>query len=309
MNSIHHVTAMSGKASRNLDFYTRVLGMRFVKKTVNFDDPGTYHLYYGDEAGHPGTILTYFPWENSAPGVRGVGEAEETWLRIPQASLGFWFHRLIEQNVVHEAISEQFGRKLIRFQDPDGMKFALVATPEAELEEAWTVPGIDEANTIRGVDSVVLRLQEAAPTSRVLTEIFGFQSVASEQGLDRFEIPGYTGPGGAMILHATGDSAKGRLGQGSVHHVAFRAKDDAEQAMLGDRLERELGIHSTPQRDRDYFRSIYFHEPGGVLFEIATDEPGFAVDEPADQLGTSLKLPKQLEPRREALEKVLPSLA
>ncbi len=308
MNAIHHVTAMSGKATRNLDFYSRVLGMRFVKKTVNFDDPGTYHFYFGDGSGNPGSIVTFFPWERATQGVRGVGEIEETWLRIPQSALGFWAHRFIELGVQHESITEQFGRKVLRFEDPDGMKFALVTTPGAETEEAWEVSGIEARNAIRGVDSVTLTVQDSGPTASILTDVFGFNLAGSEGGIERYTVSEGSGVGEAVQLHPVGTAEAGRLGRGSVHHVAFRAKSDAEQAELVEKLSKQFGIQTTPQKDRDYFRSVYFREPGGVLFEIATDDPGFAVDEPFEDLGTSLKLPKFLEPRRAAIEGMLPAL-
>jgi glyoxalase family protein len=302
---IHHVTAIAGEPRRNLDFYTRTLGLRLVKKTVNFDDPGTYHLYFGDEAGHPGTILTFFPWSHSAPGRIGIGETQETVFRVPETALGFWMQRLIGHGVKHEAPKKRFGETVLAFQDPDGMRLALAALPGIEGEGAWKSDVPEEA-AIRGFHGVNLLLADAAPTAEILTEVLGFREAGRDGSLIRCKVAG-NGPGQIVDLHAAGDFLPGRLGKGSVHHVAFRAKDDAEQAEIAKML-LDRGLAPTEQMDRNYFRSIYFREPGGVLFEIATDEPGFAVDEPADALGEALKLPPFLEKRRAALEAVLPAL-
>ena len=305
MPGIHHVTAISGAAERNLDFYTRVLGLRLVKKTVNFDDPGTYHLYYGDEQGTPGTILTFFPWAHAAPGRLGVGETQETAFRVPAASLGFWTYRFIEKGVEHGGLEKRFADTTLPFIDGDGMRFALVGVPGTENEPGWSGGGIPAEHAIRGFHGVTLLLRDAAPTARVLTDVLGFTKTGVEGALTRYA-SGDT-HGGHIHLRAAGDFPRGRLGRGSVHHVAFRAADDAAQAAMADAAVK-LGLHVTEQKDRNYFRSIYFREPGGVLFEIATDDPGFAVDEPAESLGRSLKLPPFLEPRRAELVAKLPSL-
>ncbi len=302
---IHHVTAIAGEARRNLDFYTRTLGLRLVKKTVNFDDPGTYHFYFGDEAGHPGTILTFFPWAHSAPGRIGIGETQETMFRVPEAALGFWTQRFIEHGVHHDLPKKRFGETVLTFQDPDGMRLALAALPGIGGEAAGRSDVPAEA-AIRGFHGVNLLVADAAPTAAILTEVLGFREAGRDGSLVRYKAAG-EGPGKVVDLHAAGDFLRGRLGKGSVHHVAFRARDDAEQVAIAAVL-KERGIVPTEQKDRNYFRSIYFNEPGGVLFEIATDEPGFAVDEPADHLGEALKLPPFLETRRAALEKMLPEL-
>jgi glyoxalase family protein len=250
-HGLHHVTAIAGAARRNFDFYTRILGLRFVKKTVNFDDPGTYHFYYGDETGRPGTILTFFPWEHVVPGRVGVGQTSETAFRVPAASLGYWTHRFVEKGVPHENLEKRFGESVLVFKDPDGLRLSLVGVAGAETEPGWSGGDIPSEHAI---------------------------------------LPG-------------------SMGGGSVHHVAFRAVDDAAQAAMARRLIENHGIRPTEQRDRNYFRSVYFREPGGVLFEIATDDPGFAVDESAANLGRDLKLPKFLESRRQQIEAVLPELA
>jgi glyoxalase family protein len=303
MSGIHHVTAISGAAERNLDFYTRVLGLRLVKKTVNFDDPGTYHLYYGDTQGQPGTILTFFPWAHAAAGRLGVGETQETAFRVPAASIGYWTHRLVEKGVPH-ALEKRFGETLLTFTDPDGMRFALVGVPGAENEPSWHNGDVPSEHAIRGFHGVTLLLVKADPTAAILA-VLGFREVARDGLLRRYRADAPLG--GHVDIREAGDFLRGRQGRGSVHHVAFRAADDAAQAAMAEKLAA-AGMHVTEQKDRNYFRSVYFREPGGVLFEIATDDPGFAVDEPAESLGTALKLPRFLEPRRAELEAKLPPL-
>ncbi|KLK89795.1 diguanylate cyclase [Microvirga vignae] len=307
-NGIHHVTAIAGPAQRNLDFYTRVLGLRLVKKTVNFDDPGTYHFYYGDEAGQPGTILTFFPWEHAAPGRLGVGETQETVFRVPEGSIGYWTHRLIEKGVPHEAPEKRFGETVVALKDPDGMRLALVAMPGIKNEPGWTDGEIPAEHAIRGFHSASLLVPEAAPTGAILTDVFGFREIAREGSLVRYKA-GDTTLGGIVDLREAGGFLRGRPGAGTVHHIAFRATDDAVQAEMVKKLAENHGIRTTEQKDRDYFRAVYFREPGGLLFEIATDDPGFAVDEPAESLGQALKLPRFLEPNREKIEAVLPKVA
>jgi glyoxalase family protein len=306
MSGIHHVTAISGRADRNLDFHTHVLGLRLVKKTVNFDDPGTYHLYYGDEQGQPGTILTFFPWAHAAAGQLGAGETQETAFRIPAAALGYWTHRLLEKGVTHGASEKRFGDTVLPFTDPDGMRFALVTAPGAEKEKGWSRSDIPAEHAIRGFHGVTLLVHTAAPTVAILTNVLGFREVGRDGGLARYRSDA---PLGAHVdLREAGDFPRGRMGRGSVHHVAFRAADDAAQAAMAKKLMADHKMHPTEQKDRNYFRSIYFREPNGILFEIATDQPGFAVDEPAASLGQSLKLPPFLEPRRAELEGKLPPL-
>ena len=305
MPGIHHVTAISGAPERNLDFYTRVLGLRLVKKTVNFDDPGTYHLYYGDEQGTPGTILTFFPWAHAAQGRLGTGETQETAFRVPAASLGYWTHRFVEKGVAHDAPEKRFGDTVLPFSDGDGMRFALVGVAGAENEHGWSNGEIPAEHAIRGFHGVTLLLGKAAPTAKVLTDVLGFGAAGAEGALTRYRASGAFGA--HVDLREVGDFPRGRLGRGSVHHVAFRAADDAAQAVMAEKAVA-LGLHVTEQKDRNYFRSVYFREPGGVLFEIATDDPGFAVDEPAESLGRTLKLPRFLEPRRAELEARLPPL-
>jgi glyoxalase family protein len=304
MHGIHHVTAISGDARRTLDFYTGTLGLRLVKKTVNFDDPGTYHLYFGDETGRPGTILTFFPWAHVAPGRAGVGQAQETAFRVPQGAIGYWTHRFVEKGVPHDAPEKRFGETVLPFRDPDGMPLALVGTAETG-EAAWS-GGIPAEHAIRGFSGVTLMLDQAEPTGAILIDVLGFAEAGREGPRVRYR--GDAGIGAVVDIRVATGFLPGRMGGGSVHHVAFRAADDAAQAAMAARLSGH-GIRPTEQMDRNYFHSIYFREPGGVLFEIATDDPGFSADEPVASLGEALKLPRFLEPRRREIEAVLPKLA
>jgi len=307
MSGIHHVTAVAGDPLRNFDFYTRDLGLRFVKKTVNFDDPGTYHFYYGDESGRPGTILTFFPWAGAPAGRRGVGETHQTAFRVPRRSLGYWTQRFLEKGIKFEALEKRFGESVLAFSDPDGLALALVGVAGAEDESAWSNGDVPAEHAIRGFHGVMLLLDDAAKTAKVLTDVFGFRQTAREGSVIRFEAPG-DAEGRIVDIYEAKGFLRGSMGRGSVHHIAFRASDDAEQAAMAQKLVSNHGLHPTEQKDRNYFRSIYFREPGGVLFEIATDIPGFAVDEPVASLGRDLKLPTFLEPHRKDIEKVLPEL-
>jgi len=306
MRGIHHVTAIAGNPNVNLDFYTRTLGLRFVKKTVNFDDPGTYHFYFGDEGGAPGTILTFFPWEHAGSGRGGVGLTQATAFRVPASSMGFWTHRLVAAGVRHEALVKRFGESVLELTDPDGMSLALVGIPGADAEPAWSNGDIPLEHAIRGFHGVTLMLEEAGPTGAILTDVLGFREAGQDGAHIRFKAD--SAVGGVVDIRLAKGFLPGRMGRGSVHHVAFRAANDADQAAMARKLIERHALYPTEQRDRQYFRSIYFREPGGILFEIATDEPGFAVDEPLATLGTGLKLPPFLESRRKELEAILPSL-
>ena len=308
MPGIHHVTAIAGDPLKNFDFYTRDLGVRFVKKTVNFDDPSTYHFYYGDETGSPGTILTFFPWAGAQAGRRGVGETHQTAFRVPLRSLGYWTKRFIEKGIPYEALEKRFGESVLPFTDPDGMALALVGVAGAENEPGWSNGDVPSEHAIRGFQGVTLLLDSVEKTTAILTDVFGFREVAREGSVIRFAAAGDANGSVVDIYEAKG-FLRGHQGRGSVHHIAFRAADDAQQAEMAEKLTRTHGQRPTEQMDRNYFRSIYFREPGGVLFEIATDIPGFAVDEPVETLGRELKLPSFLEPHRKEIEGVLPVLA
>jgi len=306
-SGIHHVTAIAGSARRNLDFYTGTLGLRLVKKTVNFDDPGSYHLYYGDGAGHPGTILTFFPWEGAPPGRLGIGEAQETVFSVPEGSIGYWTQRLVEKGVAHDPPAKRFGATTIAFKDQDGTRLALSGVKSVEAKPGWSASSVPPEHSIRGLHSVSLLLAEAGPTAAILTDVFGFVGGGSEGPTQRFQAPGVE-IGGIIDLRTAGEFLSARQGAGSVHHIAFRAADDGEQAAMVRKLAEDHRLQPTEQKDRNYFRSVYFREPGRVLFEIATDPPGFAIDEPPDSLGEALKLPPFLEDRRAAIEAALPKL-
>ncbi|WP_131195537.1 ring-cleaving dioxygenase [Lichenihabitans psoromatis] len=306
-HGIHHVTAISGPAPRNLKFHVGLLGQRLVKKTVNFDDPGTYHLYYGDAGGTPGSILTFFPWEHAAAGKIGSGETGETAFRVPVAALTHWTDRFAKSGVAVQPIEHRFGEPVLRFVDPDGMRLALVGVTGAEDEPGWTEGDIPADHAIRGFHGVTLLVADVAPTAAVLTDVLGFEASGTEGAVTRFLAPGAT-QGGVIDLKAVPGMSRGRQGTGSVHHVAFRAADDAAQAEMARKLVEHHGLPTTEQKDRQYFRSVYFREPGGTIFEIATDQPGFAVDEPQDRLGEALKLPAFLEASRSRIEAVLPAL-
>lgn len=306
-SGLHHVTAIAGDPRRNLRFYSDVVGLRFVKKTVNFDDPGTYHFYFGDAVGSPGSILTFFPWANAAPGRIGAGETHETAFAVPTGALDAWEMRLAELGVESGVVTERFGHRVLPFRDPDGMRLSLVEGEAGEGVTPWEgVDGMKGDIAVAGFAGVTLGVADPARTAAVLTDVFGWTNTAVDGGRRRFEAPG--GGAGRFVDLVAVDAAPGRLGAGSVHHIAFRAASDADQAAMVKRLRETLGLQATPQKDRNYFRSVYFREPGGVLFEIATDDPGFAIDEPVTTLGERLMLPTQYEAQRERIEAVLPAL-
>ena len=303
---LHHVTAIARDPQKNVDFYAGLLGLRWVKKTVNFDDPGTYHLYYGDGQGSPGSIMTFFPWPGARLGRQGTGVVEATAFSVPTGSLGFWSQRLTDHGV-EASESTRFGHELLRFRDDDGLILELVASSDAGDERpAWTGADVPEVHAVRGFDGVTLRLADVEASRALLVELMGFREV--EQAGNRTRLESGDGGSGTWVDLLHDPSAPRALGgAGTVHHVAFRNADDPSQEEWRQFLACHL-VAPTDVKDRQYFHSIYFREPGGVLFELATDPPGFAVDEPADQLGRELKLPPWLEPSRNRIEKVLPAL-
>lgn len=303
---IHHVTAIAREPQRNLDFYAGILGMRLVKLTVNYDDPGTYHFYYGDELGRPGTLLTFFPWTGSRPGRQGVGQINGVGLAVPQGSLGYWLERLLTRGVKFEGPTRRFGEQVLAFMDPDGLMLELVATPRVSGVDGWRDGPVPVEHAVRGVHGVTIWEDGDAGSAAFLTGTMGYVIEAEEANRVRLE-SGSDGPGTVVELRRAPGFWRGTDGAGTVHHVAFRAPDDAEQAARQRGL-REMGVQVTDVRDRSYFRSIYFREPGGVLFEIATDGPGFTLDESPSDLGTTLRLPPRLETLRERLEVALPPL-
>lgn len=304
---IHHVTAIASDPQQNLDFYAGVLGMRLVKRTVNFDDPTTYHFYFGDRDGTPGSILTFFPWPGSRRGRQGAGQAAVTAFAILPSAVGFWMERFIKHRVEFEHPKTRFDdERVIAFRDPDGMLCELVAHPSAESGEGWRSPAIPLEHSIRGVYSVTLWQESCDLTGKLLIDSLGMEPVREQASIFRYATKSRA-IGSIVDLRCVPGLWPGVMGAGTVHHVAFRAPNDEEQLAERNRLV-EKGFNVTPQIDRDYFHSVYFREPGGVLFEIATDEPGFTSDEPEESLGRSLKLPEWLEPRRFEIEALLPNI-
>jgi len=303
---LHHVTAIASDPQRNLDFYAGLLGLRLVKRTVNFDDPGSYHFYFGDAIGTPGTILTFFPWPNARQGRRGVGEVEATALAIPAGSESYWIERLKEHRVVSELTTGRFGEPVIRFADPDGMLVELIAGPSPAVTD-WSDGPIPAPHAVQGFQGVTLALANLDPTAKLLTDALGYEVVREEGDSLRLRAAGDSAPGKTIDLHRIVDGRRGITAAGSVHHIAFRAPDDATQIAWREKLIA-LGYGVSPVMDRTYFRSIYFREPGGVLFEIATDGPGFTHDEPIAELGEHLHLPSWMESARPRIEAVLPSI-
>ena len=309
---IHHVTAIASDPQRNLDFYTGLLGLRFVKRTVNFDDPQTYHFYFGDEAGTPGSIMTFFPWPGARRGRQGRGQVAVTSFSVLPGALGFWVERLLRHGVPYDGPTKRGpagddAERVIAFKDPDGMLLEIVAHPGAETRPAWDgAPGIPGAHAIHGFHAATLWVERGDDTERVLVETLGFRALREDDGVRRFAV-GDGGPGTLVDVRTVGGFLQGSGGAGTVHHIAFRVADDAAQLAMRARVG-EAGLQATPVIDRSYFHSVYFREPGGVLYELATDLPGFAIDEPLERLGERLMLPAQLEPRRAQIEAVLPPI-
>jgi len=302
-DGIHHVTAVSGDAQETVDFYAAVLGLRLVKKTVNFDDPSTYHLYFGDETGSPGTILTFFPFGGGFGGRVGTGQTSATAFSIPDGSVEFWVDRLAGLGVDADEPAERFGETVLPLRDGDGQPIELVESDSPI--EPWAGGPVPAEHAIRGFYGITLLSARPDATAEVLSRL-GYERAEVAGDRTRFR----TGGDRAAVVDVRdpGDAIGGRQGAGTVHHVAFRAPDDDAQFAWRDRLIDD-GLHVTGQKDRQYFRSIYFREPGGVLFEVATDGPGFAIDEDLSELGTDLKLPPWLAEDREFLEDRLPPVA
>jgi glyoxalase family protein len=306
VQGIHHVTAIAGDAQQNVDFYAGVLGLRLVKKTVNFDDPTAYHLYYGDAHGSPGSLITFFPYARARKGRAGVGQVAQTSLSVPSGAIGYWLHRFVTHGVDHDVPSRRFGQTTLVFRDRDGLQLELVTAEPAPDAHPWTSRDISIDHAIRGVHGVTLWEHSLEATEKVLTEGLGFRRDATEGGATRF-IVADGGPSRVVDVRVVGGFLAAVGGAGTVHHVAFRAEDDQSELSLSGEVTA-LGLSPTPVIDREYFRSVYFREPGGVLFELATDQPGFTVDEPLEQLGSRLMLPPQHEASRAEIESRLPPL-
>jgi glyoxalase family protein len=300
---LHHVTAIASDPQANLDFYTEGLGLRFVKRTVNFDDPGTYHFYFGDDAGSPGTILTFFPWPHAARGSAGAGEVTHTAFSIPASSLAFWEQRLVDLHIPFTRSPRRFNEEVLTLSDPDGMKIEIVAHAEAAAAHPPRFSDVPSAHAIRGFHGVTMLQLDATETAATLA-FMGFQQIAAEGNRLRFASPSDPSALGNHLDILVNPAANfGRSGAGSVHHIAFRAAND--EAHLAWRTTITEHLPATEVLDREYFHSIYFREPGGVLFELATDNPGFAIDEPLESLGERLCLPPWFESQRPDLEQRL----
>ncbi|QMV19499.1 ring-cleaving dioxygenase [Granulicella sp. 5B5] len=295
---LHHVTAIASDPQRNLDFYTEVLGLRFVKRTVNFDDPGTYHFYFGDDAGTPGTILTFFPWPHARRGHAGAGEVSDTAFSVPVGSLDYWEQRLAAFSIPVER-STRFNEELLTFPDPDGMKLEIVAHADAPAITAPRYADVPTEHALRGFFGVTM-LETDLPATEKSLELLGFKKVAEENNRIRFASPAGSSLGNHIDVVVDPKATYGNPGAGSVHHIAFRAQDDPAQLAWREVIAKHLSV--TPVLDRTYFHSIYFREPGGVLFELATDNPGFGIDETPETLGEALRIPSWLEPQRALIE-------
>lgn len=300
---IHHITAMVNDAQRTIDFYAGVLGLRLVKKTINFDRPEVYHLYFGNETGQPGTVITFFPWPKQLKGRIGIGQVGVTGYVIPQGSLEFWKNRLKKFGVEFSA-DVRFGEKYLKLQDPDGLEIELVERAEGPVNN-WSFGDVMSEVAIKGFSGATLISAQPHKTAEVLENVLGLECVGQEEGFLRFKSDEELG--NIMDIKLT-PSVRGLMGAGTVHHIAWRARDEAE-LLKWRTLLQEKGYYPTEVKNRNYFKSIYFHEGGGILFEIATDAPGFTVDEPLDRLGERIMLPSWLEPKREELEAILAPVA
>lgn len=306
IHGIHHITALASDPQRNLDFYVGVLGLRLVKRTVNFDAPDVYHLYYGDEIGQPGTILTFFPFPNADRGKRGIGEISAVAFQVPQRALEFWVERLSRHGIHIDGPFKRFDDEYIAFQDPDGMIVELVFRDEQSEYRHWSDNPVPKEFAIRRLHGSTLMLGRREETDGILQNMLKFRFAGQNGNRFRYLI----GPGASEVavdLLVSADLPFARQSAGSVHHIAWRVPDNASQQQWRKEIA-DGGLQVTEILDRQYFQSIYFREPGGVLFEIATDSPGFAIDEHVEELGTQLKLPPWLEPERSKLERALPPI-
>jgi glyoxalase family protein len=303
---LHHITAIAASAKKNLDFYTRVLGLRLLKKTVNFDDPGTYHLYYGDEVGSAGTVLTFFPYEEARRGRAGTDMATNIAYSVPEGSFGFWIERFEKYNVIYNKPSEKFGEPYLTFLDPDGLKLELVVPKNEDKRVAWETDEVKAEAATKGFHGVTLTLQSIKATAAILTDLFEYKLLEQSGNRYRYQTDA-VGYANIIDLVELPHEPRGQGGAGTNHHIAFRVKDDKILMRFREKIAA-AGHHITEKIDRNYFYSLYFREPGGVLFEIATDNPGFLIDEPLSELGTHLLLPPQYEPQRAKIEAVLPKL-
>ena len=335
---IHHITAIARNPQRNVDFYSGLMGLRLVKLTVNFDDPTTYHLYYGNSLGHPGTILTFFPWSEAPKGYRGTGQVSAVSFLIPSGSMTYWIDRLKSNDISFIGPSERFGDEFVSFHDPDGLMLELIAPSSTDSQgqllqleptdnNTWKENPIDKEYAIRGFHSATLSEEGYERTASLLDDTLGFKLIVKDNKEDRFRFgiikknnrnqeedttttqsSSLSSIGSFVDIVCQPEISRGYVGIGTVHHIAWRAANEKHQLDLRKRIVEQAKLNPTPVIDRTYFRSIYFREPGGILFEIATDPPGFAIDERLEDLGKQLKLPQWLEPVRAKLEQMLPPI-
>ena len=306
VQGLHHVTAIAGSAQENVDFYAGVLGMRLVKRSVNQDDPGTYHLFYADAEGHPGADITFFPWQRPAPGRKGHGLTVESSLAVPAGSLDYWTERLARLGVPTGPVETRFGDRALPLTDPHGLDLALVETADAHDYAPWDRSPVPAAAQIMGLHGARLRERELAPTAAFLVDVLGFAAIGAEDGWRRYGVHG-GGSGRHVDIQVAPDAPRGAWGTGMVHHVAWRVADEAAELVVRGRVSA-AHRRPTPVIDRFWFKSVYFMEPGGALFELATDGPGFTADESIATLGEQLILPPWLEERRPEIERALPPL-
>ena len=306
IQGLHHITAMASDPQANIDFYHTILGQRLIKRTVNFDDPGTYHFYYGDAIGTPGTILTFFPWQHLKRGERGNGEATAVAYNIHPDSVVFWQNRLAAHGINLGETQTRFSQEVLPFHDPDGMKLELIVSDQPTTIRIWDDGPVAAQHALRGFHSVTLWVGQVQATAELLTGPMGYQFVGQEG--NRYRFRGAADNVGLLVdLLERSDMPLARMGAGSIHHIAFRTVNDGEQQEYLTLLSGQ-GYNVSPVMDRQYFHSIYFRAPSGVLFEVATDAPGFLYDEPVAELGQSLKLPPWLEPNRVEIAQTLPPI-
>ena len=305
LHGIHHITAIASDPQRNVDFYTQILGLRFAKRTVNFDDPSTYHLYFGDRTGRPGTAITFFAWPGARRGSRGTGQVIAASFAIPSGSLDFWKSRFEEHHIFSERLPSRFEASAIRLTDPDGLPLELIEAEQLDDIDLEYESEAPNKFAIHGFHAPTLEVQQAKPTKELLKNL-GFELIAEEKARRRFSLNSKSTSAQVDLIERA-DGQFGVNSAGTVHHIAFRSAGEKEQLRWRQKL-LELGLHVTPVIDRFYFHSIYFREPGGILFEIATEGPGFGVDESVEHLGENLKLPPQYEEHRAEIERALPPI-
>ena len=304
ISGLHHITAIASDAKRNVEFYASILGLRLVKKTVNFDDPGTYHFYFGDETGTPGTLTTFFPWPGAFKGRIGTGMATSIGYSVPDGSLAFWAARFKEFNIAKQDIAERFGEKFLSLQDPDGLQLELIVPAREDKRKPWETNEVNGSVAIKGFHSTTLSLKNTNSTAEILTDVFGYKLIKQEGNRYRFITEAVESAAIVDLLQSP-EMPAGYIAAGTNHHVAFRVQNEQVQMAMRQKIV-DRGLNPTGKINRDYFYSVYFREPGGVLFELATENPGFTVDEPLNELGTHLKLPKKFEKARAQIERVLP---